>query len=276
MGKQSANNSDQLRQYRAEMRQQQQASKRRQTKIILLVSALALLLCAAIVLLIVFLDKPEGSTDSDGKPSNWVEGDPNNGSIGMDELDFSTINPDAFSETDAVTNYVKMNVTYTDKDGNEQTGDIVIRLFDKVAPATVANFQNLVKRGFYNGSSFHRVLEGFMIQGGSGKGESSLTPIMGEFTNNGYQNNLEHLRGVVSMARTNDPNSATSQFFIMHEDTIEVDHKYASFGYVAYGMETVDGIAPTKVVYNPAMEETSSPEQPITINSAVFITPESN
>ncbi|MBQ9805479.1 MAG: peptidylprolyl isomerase [Clostridia bacterium] len=192
----------------------------------------------------------------------------------MDDLDFSDIELNSFTETEEITNYVQMSVTYTDADGARQTGNIVIRLFDEVAPTTVKNFQDLVKKGFYNGSSFHRVVKDFMIQGGSATGEASLTPIQGEFTNNGFVNNLEHIRGVVSMARTaTDKNSATSQFFIVHKDTIELDANYASFGYIVYGMETVDAIAETEVVANPNMNnEVSSPVHDITINYMKFIT----
>lgn len=275
MGKQSnANKATQLRQFRAEQKQRELEAKRRQTKIICLISAIALIVCVATVLLIVFLNQPEETPDSNNQSSGSSSAQPND-AIPMSEMDFSEINLKAFSETDEVTNYVKLNVSYTDEDGVKQNGDIVIRLFDKVAPKTVENFQNLVKSGFYTGTSFHRVMKGFMIQGGSGDGEAELTPIEGEFTNNGFYNNLEHLRGVVSMARTNDPNSATSQFFIMHESNIDLDANYASFGYVVYGMDTVDGIANIEVKMNDN-GELASPVKDVTINSAVFMTSDAN
>ncbi len=271
MGKQSnANNATQLRQFRDDLRKKQKDEKKRQTKITLLIIASALVICAVIVLLILLLNNPAGSTDANN--NDFVP------DVGpeptMDDLDFSNIELNSFTETDEITNYVQMSVTYTDADGARQTGNIVIRLFDEVAPTTVKNFQDLVKAGFYNGSSFHRVMKDFMIQGGSGKGEASLTPIQGEFTNNGFVNNLEHIRGVVSMARTEtDKNSATSQFFIVHKDTIELDSNYASFGYVVYGMDTVDAIAETEVVANPNNTgELSSPVNSITINYMKFIT----
>ncbi len=123
---------------------------------------------------------------------------------------------------------------------------IVIELEPKVAPNTVANFISLVKDGFYDGLIFHRVIPGFMIQGGDPAGNGSGGPdysIAGEFTNNGFENNLKHERGVISMARTNgNPNSAGSQFFIMTEASSHLDGDYAAFGKVIEGMETVDEI----------------------------------
>lgn len=123
---------------------------------------------------------------------------------------------------------------------------IVIELEPKVAPNTVANFISLVKDGFYDGLIFHRVIPGFMIQGGDPAGNGSGGPdysIAGEFTNNGFENNLKHERGVISMARENNkPNSAGSQFFIMTEEASHLDGDYAAFGKVIEGMETVDEI----------------------------------
>ncbi|MEK5333717.1 peptidylprolyl isomerase [Lysinibacillus sp. FSL W8-0992] len=123
---------------------------------------------------------------------------------------------------------------------------IVIELEPKVAPNTVANFISLVKDGFYDGLIFHRVIPGFMVQGGDPAGNGSGGPeysINGEFTNNGFENNLKHERGVISMARTNNnPNSAGSQFFIMVEEASNLDGDYAAFGKVIEGMETVDEI----------------------------------
>lgn len=122
---------------------------------------------------------------------------------------------------------------------------IVVELEPKVAPNTVANFISLVNEGFYDGLIFHRVIPGFMIQGGDPSGNGSGGPdysIKGEFTENGFENNLKHERGVISMARTGDPNSAGSQFFIMTEEASHLDKQYAAFGKVIEGMETVDEI----------------------------------
>lgn len=126
---------------------------------------------------------------------------------------------------------------------------IKLELYPEIAPETVANFEKLVNQGFYNGLTFHRVINGFMIQGGCPKGNGTGGPgyqIKGEFTNNGFENNLKHTRGVISMARAQDPNSAGSQFFIMHKDAPYLDGQYASFGKVVEGMEVVDEIANVK------------------------------
>ncbi len=126
-------------------------------------------------------------------------------------------------------------------------GEITAELYPEKAPKTVENFLSLVESGFYSGLIFHRVISGFMIQGG-GFDESfankEATAIKGEFAANGFaQNDIKHTRGVLSMARTNDPNSASSQFFIMHRDAPYLDRQYAGFGMVTEGIEVVDQIA---------------------------------
>ncbi len=129
-----------------------------------------------------------------------------------------------------------------------ENGDVLkIELYPTYAPKTVANFEKLVKEGFYDGLIFHRVIPGFMIQGGdpqgTGMGGSKVT-IEGEFRANGHpENTLPHTRGVISMARTMMPNSASSQFFIMHADAPHLDGQYAAFGKVVEGIEAVDKIA---------------------------------
>jgi len=127
-------------------------------------------------------------------------------------------------------------------------GIIKAELYPHIAPNTVNNFISLVKKGYYNGIIFHRVISGFMIQGGCPQGTGTGGPgysIKGEFTNNGFTNNLRHEAGVLSMARTMFPNSAGSQFFIMHHDAPHLDREYASFGRVIEGMEVVNAIAET-------------------------------
>lgn len=127
-------------------------------------------------------------------------------------------------------------------ENNEQ---IVLELFPDVAPNTVANFVSLVQDGFYDGLLFHRVIPGFMIQGGDPEGTGMGGPgysIAGEFSSNGFENNLKHERGVISMARSNNPDSAGSQFFIMVDESSNLDGDYAAFGKVLEGMETVDQI----------------------------------
>ena len=130
----------------------------------------------------------------------------------------------------------------------ENGGIIKAELYPDVAPNTVNNFISLVKKGFYDGVIFHRVIRGFMIQGGDPDGRGTGGPgyeIKGEFADNGFKNDLKHTRGVLSMARTMFPDSAGSQFFIMHEDSPYLDGKYAAFGKVVEGIEVVDEIAET-------------------------------
>lgn len=155
-------------------------------------------------------------------------------------------------------NYVCLTVSYTDDAGQTHTGDIIVELDPDQAPITVKNFQKLVKQGFYDGLTFHRVIEGFMIQGGDPKGDGSGgsgKDIKGEFTANGVNNTIKHERGVISMARSGERrnslgqiidygyDTASSQFFIVHETSPHLDGNYAAFGYVLSGMEYVDGIA---------------------------------
>ena len=140
-------------------------------------------------------------------------------------------------------------------------GAITIELYPEIAPNTVANFVNLVESGFYNGLIFHRVIPGFMIQGGDPNGTGMGGPgytIKGEFARNGFrENNLRHKRGVISMARSMMPNSAGSQFFIMHANAPHLDGDYAAFGMVTEGMDVVDQIAntPTGFQDRPVQEQ---------------------
>ena len=123
--------------------------------------------------------------------------------------------------------------------------DIKLELYPEIAPITVENFVKLVKQGFYDGLTFHRIIPGFMIQGGDPEGNGTGGPgwnIKGEFSSNGVKNDLQHKRGVISMARAMDPDSAGSQFFIMHADASYLDGQYAAFGKVTDGMEVADEI----------------------------------
>ena len=167
-----------------------------------------------------------------------------------------------FAETTDVTEYVKITV--------KDYGDIVVRLRPDVAPKSVDNFQKLVKSGHYSGKIFHRVIQDFMIQGGGFDGtgaQHESSAIMGEFTSNGHVNNLKHVRGVLSMARANDPNSATNQFFICDADSSHLDGGYAAFGYVLAGMDVVDKIAAV---------DTNGNDKPLTnviIEKVTFVDP---
>ncbi|MCC8192325.1 MAG: peptidylprolyl isomerase [Ruminococcus sp.] len=130
---------------------------------------------------------------------------------------------------------------------------ITLELYPKVAPITVKNFERLVSEGFYDGLIFHRVIPGFMIQGGDPEGTGmggAKEKIKGEFLSNGVKNDLKHTRGVISMARSMMPDSASSQFFIMHKDAPHLDGSYAAFGKVIDGIEVVDEIAAVECDYN--------------------------
>ena len=127
----------------------------------------------------------------------------------------------------------------------ENYGTITVELDAEAAPETVANFVALAREGFYDGLTFHRIIQGFMIQGGDPKGDGtggSETTIKGEFSENGVENPLSHTRGAISMARSDDYDSASSQFFIVQEDSTYLDGSYAAFGYVTEGMDVVDAI----------------------------------
>lgn len=167
-----------------------------------------------------------------------------------------------FAKADGKTNFVQIVMD----SGNA----IVIELKPDQAPITVANFQKLVGEEFYDGLIFHRVIQGFMIQGGDPEGTGmggSKESIKGEFSANGVDNTLPHKRGVVSMARTRDPNSASSQFFICDADSPHLDGSYAAFGSVVFGLDEVDRIAALKVDMN------DRPLNPPAMVSVFFVTP---
>ena len=143
-----------------------------------------------------------------------------------------------------------------------------IELYPEIAPETCANFEKLVRSGFYNGLTFHRVIKGFMIQGGCPKGNGMGGPgwtIKCEFAANGHKNDLKHTKGVLSMARTMDPNSAGSQFFIMHEAAPHLDGQYAAFGKVVSGLDVVDEIANVRTGW------ADKPSQPVVMEKVEII-----
>ncbi len=178
---------------------------------------------------------------------------------------------------------VKIAITLTD--GRQMKGE----LYPDVAPISVENFVKLANEDFFDGLIFHRVIEGFMIQGGgydetfyNGNFDAKETDsIKGEFTSNGFTNNLKHTRGVLSMARTQEPDSASSQFFIMHEDAPHLDGQYAAFGKITEGLEIVDEIASVdtttlggKVTFEGMQYPTQMsdvPETPVVIKSIDII-----
>lgn len=179
------------------------------------------------------------------------------------DIDMSEISSlDGITEAEEITDYVLISV--------ENYGDILVRLYPDVAPQTVANFQKLVSEHFYDGLIFHRVIKNFVIQGGDPKGNGtggSSETIYGEFSQNGFENNLAHKRGVLAMARSNDKNSASSQFYICHKDSgvTQLDGSYATFGYVVYGMDTVDKIAKVSV------DDNDKPLKSVVITSIKFV-----
>ena len=148
------------------------------------------------------------------------------------------------------------------------TGEVIkLELYPEIAPKTVENFEKLVNSGFYNGLTFHRVIRGFMIQGGCPNGNGMGGPgwqIKGEFAANGWKNDLKHTKGVISMARSGHPDSAGSQFFIMHEDAPHLDGQYAAFGKVVEGIEVVDRIAAVRTGWG------DKPVQPVVMKSVVI------
>ena len=176
-----------------------------------------------------------------------------------------------YEKSETETNYVLIDV--------KGFGKIVVELYPDIAPVTVANFKKLVSESFYDGLTFHRVVEGFMIQGGDPEGNGtggSDEEIYGEFSANGFNNTLGHTKGVISMARgSHSMDSASSQFFIMHESTYQssLDGLYAAFGKVVYGIEVVDKIATVETTWNAYGTEKSVPVNKIVMNSVYFVNP---
>ncbi len=194
------------------------------------------------------------------------------GSITEEKIDPPTITVDGvtYRPVKEKTNYVRVYF--------KGFGSVLLTLSPADAPITVENFQSLVAEGFYDGLTIHRVEPGFVIQGGAPKGDGtggSGRPIKGEFAANGVQNTLSHVRGVISMARTSDPNSATSQFFIcLNTETCTyfLDGRYAGFGWVSYGMDVIDAIAGVKI--QATAGGTHAPIDKIVIDSMTFMAPD--
>ena len=195
--------------------------------------------------------------------------DTNTGTCDMNAIlnEIDSMKMGDFEETTDKTDYVKFVV--------RDHGEFVVRLRADIAPITVENFQKLVGEGFYNGLTFHRIMQGFMIQGGDPKGDGtggSGTTIKGEFKINGIQNDLSHVAGVISMARKSMPyDSATSQFFICNADaSASLDGKYAGFGYVVAGLDVVLTVSEVEVEANG--NENSKPVEPVVIEKICFVT----
>ena len=198
--------------------------------------------------------------------------DPKNTGAGVD-VDMNKVKAEInaydykdFARTDDVTDFIVIRV--------KNYGDVVVAMRSDIAPKTVANFKKLVSEGFYTDLIFHRVVKGFMIQGGgmyANGAEKDAASIVGEFTVNGFENKLEHVKGVISMARTQVMNSASSQFFLMHEHSPHLDGQYAGFGYILAGLDVVDAIANCKV--NNPSSSSPSPVEDVVIMEAFFVKP---
>lgn len=182
---------------------------------------------AILFIILIFVDPISKTTDTDYTSSNNNSTDTSNTE--------NTYTPEELDE----------NLTYYADIKIQDYGTITVKLDQKSAPISAANFVALAEDGFYDGLTFHRIMEDFMMQGGDPEGNGtggSKNNIVGEFTSNGYNNTLSHTRGAISMARAEDKNSASSQFFIVHKDSTYLDGNYAVFGYVTKGIEIVDKV----------------------------------
>ena len=213
---------------RAAQRKKEEFKKNFKNSLKFSLPAIAIILLVVIIIWDPFTKKVEdGSLTTSGTNSSS-----NNNATENTE---GTYTPKALDET--LTYYADIDI--------KDYGMITVKLDQKAAPISSANFVALAEDGFYNGLTFHRIIEGFMMQGGDPNGNGlggSENNIVGEFTSNGYQNNLLHTRGAISMARSGSPNSASSQFFIVHEDSPHLNGDYAVFGYVTEGMDVVDKV----------------------------------
>ena len=248
---------------------------KRQTLIVCLVAVAVVLVAIILALVLGGVDKNTTTDGKETKPSTQTTApsasttDPGklNADMTAIKAEIDSMEVVDFTETTETTEYVKLTIKHY--------GDVVIRLRSDIAPITVANFQSLVAKGFYNGLTFHRIMQGFMIQGGDPKGDGtggSDTTIKGEFKINGVQNDLSHITGVISMARKSMPyDSATSQFFICNADaSASLDGKYAGFGYVVAGLDVILTVSEVEVKAS-ASGENSVPVEPVVIEKICFV-----
>ena len=261
---------------------------KRQTLIVCAVAVAVVVLAIVLALALGGIDK-NTTTDGTGTTGSTTTSPTTTAPTTQPSTDPGTLNADMdaikeeidsmavadFTETVKTTEYVKLTI--------QHYGDVVIRLRPDIAPITVANFQSLVAKGFYNGLTFHRIYKGFMIQGGDPKGDGtggSDTTIKGEFKINGVQNDLSHITGVISMARRSMPyDSATSQFFICNADASEsLDGSYAAFGYVVAGLDVVLTVSDVEVKSNgnATNPENSLPVDKVVIEKICFVTKNAN
>lgn len=253
---------------RKKLKEAAQKKKERRARLIGISACIAVAILVAVIVILTVPKKTESTSSAAGTvatdaPADTTPAAPTEKTVDMNEIkqQIDSMQLSDFTETDEVTEYVRISV--------EDYGDIVVRLCPETAPISAENFQTLVADRYYDGVSFHRVYPGFMIQGGDG---ADAANIKGEFSANGVQNDLSHVRGVLSMARATPPDSGSSQFFICHADSDFLDGNYAAFGYVVAGMSTVDAICEVELEPN-AGGEMSSPVTPVIITSAVFVKP---
>jgi len=260
---------------RAQANAAAEQESKRQTLIVCAVAAAVVLVAIVLALVLGGVDK-NNATDGTTTTTTTTTTSSETTSSADKNADMAAIKAEIdskavadFVETTETTEYVKLTVKHY--------GDVIIRLRSDIAPITVANFQKLVGDGFYNGLTFHRIMKGFMIQGGDPKGDGtggSGTTIKGEFKINGVQNDLSHITGVISMARRSLPyDSATSQFFICNADASgRLDGSYAAFGYVVAGLDVILTVSEVEVTAN-ASGENSKPVETVTIEKICFVAP---
>lgn len=223
----------------------EEAEKKKYQKRIFI--TIAAIICVVALILVLSSLNDDTNTDSTGTTETTVS------DSGEEEDEISTDETEIEDETivddTTVSEDFDASLTYYADIEIEDYGTITVLLDQEAAPVTVENFVTLAESGFYDGLTFHRIIEGFMMQGGDPNGDGtggSDETIVGEFTDNGHDNNLSHTRGAISMARSNEYDSASSQFFIVHEDSsASLDGQYAVFGYVTEGMEIVDEVCET-------------------------------
>ena len=247
---------------------------KRQSLIVCVVAVAVVLLAVILALVLGGMDKGSDSGETTAATTTAATTtDSTKANVDMTAVkaEIDSKNVSDFVETAETTEYVKLTVKHY--------GDVVIRLRSDVAPITVANFQKLVGEKFYDGLTFHRIMKGFMIQGGDPKGDGtggSGKTIKGEFRINGVQNDLSHIAGVISMARRATPyDSATSQFFICNDDSAarSLDGSYAAFGYVVAGLDVVLTVSEVEVAAKVSGGEQSSPVEPVYIEKVCFVNP---
>lgn len=236
----------------AQQKKAQAEKQKKEQKIVLIVAAVLIVALLAVLTVVLVTADWSALEATSGTNSDHVHSDACNHEP---EVSRSNGGDGATLETAKATHYVTIEL--------EGYGTLKGELYGNTTPYAVEQFVSLAQSGFYEGLTFHRIIEGFMMQGGAPNINSpDVEEIEGEFAENGIENNLLHVPGVMSMARTNDPNSATSQFFIMHKDYPSLDGKYAAFGRITEGLDIVDKIC-TEVVNTDGNGGVATADQPV-------------